>query len=89
MSPRLYPTDSVELEVLERLLSLAQLFGFLVILNERTNAHFNSGDELEPDFVLIMLLRRFLNLFHGREQLDSIGVRGFFAGIRSLVQKPG
>ena len=88
MSPRLDPTDAVELEVLERLLGLAQLFGFLIIFGKRTNALFNSGDELEPDFALIMLLRRFLKLFHGREQLDSIGVRGLFAGIRSLVQKP-
>ena len=67
MSPRLNPTDAVELEVLERWLGLAQLFGVLIILNKRTNALFNSGDELEPDFALIMLLRRLSKLFHGRE----------------------
>ena len=88
MSPRLDPTDAVELEVLERLLGLAQLSGFLIIFGKRTNALFNPGDELEPDYALIILLRRLLLLFHGREQLDSIGVRGLFAGIRSLVQKP-
>ena len=58
-------------------------------MSKRTNALFNSGDELEPDFALIMLLRRLLKLFHGRKQLlNSICVRGLFADVWSLVQEP-
>ena len=72
MSPRLDPTDAIELEELKRLLGMAQLFGFLIILHKRTNSLFNSGDELDPEFAFIMLLRRFLKLLHGGEELDSI-----------------